>query len=166
MYHLQYSGAMCHECHYNVHSNVEAQNTIYGDGLGSIAGGGGVFQAPECSNPSLNNGGGYPCLPFDSEDGIIDGVIDTHLINFGPQAEGTIAVKPRWAYVWDTSINAWRFKCFLRCHNETMDTCAYQTLNDNEEAVQDGFNNANFLPEFPTRGTVTTTWCAGGASVE
>ena len=115
MYHLQYSGAMCHECHYNVHSNVEAQNTIYGDGLGSIAGGGGVSQDLQCTIPTP----GYPCLPPDSEDGILDGVIDTHLINFGPQAEGTIDTKPKWAYVWDSGQNAYRFKCFLRCHNET-----------------------------------------------
>ncbi|MEO5656527.1 MAG: cytochrome c3 family protein, partial [Nitrospiria bacterium] len=30
MYHLQRTGALCHECHYNVHSNAEAQNTIFG----------------------------------------------------------------------------------------------------------------------------------------
>ncbi|HEX9757943.1 MAG TPA: cytochrome c3 family protein [Nitrospiria bacterium] len=151
MYHLQYSGAMCHECHYNVHSNVEAQNTIYGDGLGNIAN-----QGPPC-----NNNPGYPCLPPDSEDGIFDGVVDTHLINFGPQAEGTIDVKPKWAYVWDSSVSAYRFKCYLRCHNETMDTCAYQTMNPNEEADNDAFN-----PAFPGRGTQGTTWCAGGATVD
>jgi hypothetical protein len=68
MYHLQRTGALCHECHYNVHSNVEAQNTIYGDGTGCIGG------TPGCPAG----------LPPDDEDGITDGVSDTHLINFAP----------------------------------------------------------------------------------
>ncbi len=68
MYHLQRTGALCHECHYNVHSNVEAQNTIFGDGTGCI---GGTANCPAG-------------LPPDTEDGIADGVSDTHLINFAP----------------------------------------------------------------------------------
>ncbi|HET8759555.1 MAG TPA: cytochrome c3 family protein, partial [Nitrospiria bacterium] len=68
MYHLQRTGAMCHECHYNVHSNVQAQNTIFGDGTGCIGG------TPQCPAG----------LPPDAEDGITDGVSDTHLINFAP----------------------------------------------------------------------------------
>lgn len=68
MYHLQRTGALCHECHYNVHSNVEAQNTIFGDGTGCIGG------TPACPAG----------LPPDAEDGITDGVSDTHLINFAP----------------------------------------------------------------------------------
>jgi hypothetical protein len=72
MYHLQRTGALCHECHYNVHSNVEAQNTIFGDGTGCI---GGTANCPAG-------------LPPDSEDGITDGVSDTHLINFAPPGPG------------------------------------------------------------------------------
>jgi hypothetical protein len=68
MYHLQRTGAMCHECHYNVHSNVQAQNTIFGDGTGCIGG------TPQCPAG----------LPPDAEDGITDGISDTHLINFAP----------------------------------------------------------------------------------
>jgi len=110
MYHLRWSGAMCHECHYNIHSNVEALNTIYGDGHGGS-------------------------LADDSVDGMTDGVKGTHLINFGPQAEGTTAQKPMWFY--DGSA----FRCYLRCHNEVMDSCAYQA---------------------PSTGTPNARWCAGG----
>jgi predicted CXXCH cytochrome family protein len=68
MYHLVRTGAYCHECHYNIHSNAQATNTIYGDGTGCIGG-------------TLNCTIG---LPPDEEDGITDGVSDTHLINFAP----------------------------------------------------------------------------------
>jgi len=68
MYHLVRTGAYCHECHYNVHSNVQANNTIYGDGSGCIGG------TPGCPAG----------LPPDEEDGVVDGVSDTHLINFAP----------------------------------------------------------------------------------
>ncbi|MFQ5900529.1 MAG: hypothetical protein ACE5IH_03120, partial [Thermodesulfobacteriota bacterium] len=88
-------GAVCHECHQNVHSNVEAQNTIYGDGLGGM-------------------------LPPDAEDGIIDGVSSTHLLNFGPQATGATANKPRWYY--DGS----RYRCNLYCHGANMQYCYYK----------------------------------------
>jgi hypothetical protein len=71
MYHLQRTGALCHECHYNVHSNVEAQNTIYGDGTGCVV---------DPLNPVTCPVG----LPPDNEDGIADQVSDTHLINFAP----------------------------------------------------------------------------------
>jgi len=74
-YHLD-ARAVCHDCHHNVHSNVEAQNTIYGDGMGGQ-------------------------LPDDLHDDIADGKINTHLINFGPQESGNTAVKPRW--YWDGS---------------------------------------------------------------
>jgi hypothetical protein len=110
MYHLRWSGAMCHECHYNVHSNVEALNTIYGDGLGGS-------------------------LADDSVDGITDGVRGTHLINFGPTVEGTTAQKPMWFY------DGTAFRCYLRCHNEVMDSCAYQST---------------------STGTPNARWCAGG----
>ncbi len=69
MYHLQRTGAVCHECHYNVHSNAEAKNTIFGDGTGCVVG-----VSPGC----------VVGLPPDDEDGIVDGVSDTHLINFSP----------------------------------------------------------------------------------
>ena len=68
MYHMLRTGALCHECHYNVHSNAEAQNTIYGDGTGCI---GGTVNCPAG-------------LPPDEEDGVVDGISDTHLINFAP----------------------------------------------------------------------------------
>lgn len=68
MYHLQRTGALCHECHYNVHSNAQGQNTIFGDGTGCI---GGTATCPAG-------------LPPDDEDGVADGVSDTHLINFAP----------------------------------------------------------------------------------
>ena len=110
MYHLRWTGAMCHECHYNIHSNIEATNTIFGDGRGGM-------------------------LPADGVDGINDGVIGTHLINFGPTVEGTTAQKPMWFY--DGS----SFRCYMRCHNEVMDSCAYQ-------ATGTGSPNAR--------------WCAGG----
>lgn len=110
MYHLRWTGAMCHECHYNVHSNNEAINTIYGDGKGGS-------------------------LPPDGEDGLVDGVIGTHLINFGPTVEGTTAQKPMWFY------DGAAFRCYLRCHNEVMDSCAYQAT---------------------STGTPNARWCAGG----
>ncbi len=93
LYHLN-SQVVCHDCHHNVHSNVEAQNTIYGNGLGGQ-------------------------LPPDNHDDIIDGKVDTHLINFGPQASGQTAVKPRW--YWDGNF----FRCNLVCHNYTMSLCYY-----------------------------------------
>ncbi|MBI1822727.1 MAG: hypothetical protein HYR80_01215 [Nitrospirae bacterium] len=131
MYHLQWTGAMCHECHYNVHSNVEAQNTQYGDGLGTRA------DQNSVTCQGVTSGVTYPCLPPDGEDGIIDGIVDTHLINFSPKVEGTIASKPRWAY---DAANQ-QFQCFLRCHNEIMNTCHYGRTN----------------------GT-TQHWCAGGTT--
>jgi hypothetical protein len=94
LYHLS-TGAVCHDCHHNVHSNVEAQNTIFGNGFGAQ-------------------------LPPDSHDNITDGKIDTHLINFGPQASGSTATKPRWYY----DENGY-FRCSLRCHGYTMSLCYY-----------------------------------------
>ncbi len=78
MYHMLRTGALCHECHYNVHSNAEAQNTIYGDGTGCVVGG-----TPQC--PVKNDGTTTAGLPPDDEDGVPgDGISDTHLINFAP----------------------------------------------------------------------------------
>ncbi|MBI3605409.1 MAG: hypothetical protein HY202_05220, partial [Nitrospirae bacterium] len=68
-------------------------------------------------------------------DGISDGIVDTHLINFSPKVEGTVALKPQWAY---DAVNQ-QFQCFLRCHNEIMNTCHY------------GRSNGG-----------TQLWCAGG----
>jgi predicted CXXCH cytochrome family protein len=110
MYHLRWSGAMCHECHYNIHSNVEGLNTIYGDGTGGA-------------------------LAPDSVDGMSDGVSGTHLINFAPTVEGTTGIKPIWFY------DGTEFRCYLRCHNEVMDSCAYQAQSS---------------------GTPNARWCAGG----
>jgi hypothetical protein len=131
MYHLQWTGAMCHECHYNVHSNVEAQNTQYGDGKGNRA----DRDVALCTG--VTTGVTYPCLPPDSEDGISDNIVDTHLINFSPKVEGTVASKPQWAY---DAVNK-QFQCFLRCHNEIMNTCHYGRSNG---------------------GTQGPPWCAGG----
>ena len=114
MYHLEWTGAYCHECHYNVHSNVEATNTIYGDGNGGL-------------------------LPPDDVDGALDGVVNTHLINFGPQAEGTVAAKPVWKFEGD------RFRCALRCHGEVMDFCSYQSPGS-----------------ATTSSAGNVTWCSGG----
>lgn len=95
-YHLKYTGAYCQECHYNVHSNVEAQNTIYG---------------------TIVDG----TLPADSEDGIADGVRDTHLINFGPTVFGKDFPKPKWFKDTDGAIH-----CNLSCHNVDMRSCVYR----------------------------------------
>ncbi len=73
MYHLVRTGAYCHECHYNIHSNAQATNTIYGDGTGCIGGTSGCAVG----------------LPPDEEDGVMDGVSDTHLINFAPAGPTT-----------------------------------------------------------------------------
>jgi predicted CXXCH cytochrome family protein len=105
MYHLQYTGAYCHECHYNVHSNIEATNTIYGDGNGGL-------------------------LPPDAADGALDGVVNTHLINFGPQADGTLAAKPVWKY------DGGEFTCNLMCHGENMDNCRYQSATSGSPIIQ------------------------------
>lgn len=94
-FHLTYSGAYCHECHYNVHSNIEATNTIYGDGMGGD-------------------------LPDDLEDGMNDGVIGTHLLNFAPGlVRGKNWPKPRWFY------DGNKFRCDLVCHNVDMNSCFY-----------------------------------------
>ncbi|MGH7272911.1 MAG: hypothetical protein ACREIQ_00420, partial [Nitrospiria bacterium] len=79
MYHLERTGAYCHECHYNLHSNAEATNTIYGDGTGCIGG------TPNCPAG----------LPPDDEDGVMDGVSDTHLINFAPGGPSTYSGERR-----------------------------------------------------------------------
>lgn len=131
MYHLKYSGSYCHECHNNVHSNIEAQNTVYGDGTGRVY--------PDCGAGSPNNPFGDPkvdppgCLPPDDEDGIIDGVVDTHLINFAPGVvEGTTDKKARWFYdvvpytINNVTTTYSLFRCDLSCHKVTMSTCHYR----------------------------------------
>jgi hypothetical protein len=77
MYHLYRTGAYCHECHYNIHSNAQATNTIYGDGTGFVVG------ALPCTTSGTTT---QNCigLPPDSEDGVVDGISNTHLINFAP----------------------------------------------------------------------------------
>jgi hypothetical protein len=59
----------CANCHYNVHSNVEASNTIYGDG----------------------NGG---ALPLD----LTTNQYVTRLVNFSPVIQPNLSSKPRWWY--------------------------------------------------------------------
>ena len=94
-FHLTYSGAYCYECHYNVHSNVEATNTMYGNGAGGE-------------------------LPYDSEDGIVDNISGTHLINFAPGlVTGKSFPKARWHF------DGTRIRCDLQCHNVNMAGCTY-----------------------------------------
>ncbi|MCC6544404.1 MAG: hypothetical protein IT392_07880 [Nitrospirae bacterium] len=135
VYHLLLGGAYCHECHNNVHSNIEAPNTIYGNGTGRIY--------PNCGGgDSMSDPPG--CLPPDDEDGIIDGVVDTHLINFAPGlVEGATAIKPRW-YM-DVQGSFTLFRCDLKCHGTTMSTCHYRP------------NPSSFIGPL---------WCAGTAGEE
>ncbi|MBI3621427.1 MAG: hypothetical protein HY208_04490, partial [Nitrospirae bacterium] len=77
MYHLVRTGAYCHECHYNVHSNAQARNTIYGDGTDCVIGAG----TPPCNETGA---GRFAGLPPDGEDGLNDQISDTHLLNFSP----------------------------------------------------------------------------------
>lgn len=156
MYHLRLSGSYCHECHNNVHSNIEAQNTIYGDGSGRIY--------PDCGAGSPGNPGGNPltdppgCLPQDDEDGIADGVVDTHLINFAPGlVEGATDIKPRWFYdiqqFGGTTYSL--FRCDLKCHGINMSTCHYRpTPSFPQEKDKEGE---------PDR-TPGSKWCAGAAN--
>ena len=88
------TSAVCHDCHHNVHSNVEAQNTIYGDGFGGQ-------------------------LPPDNHDGLADGKINTHLVNFGPTEGGSGAAKPRWFF------DGTYFRCYIVCHGLNMSLCGY-----------------------------------------
>jgi hypothetical protein len=81
MYHLVRTGAYCHECHYNVHSNAQARNTIYGSGADTVVGVGG---APGVGEDCVVGTAGCAGLPPDLEDGIQDGISDTHLLNFAP----------------------------------------------------------------------------------
>jgi hypothetical protein len=76
MYHLVRTGAYCHECHYNVHSNAQARNTIYGDGTDCV-----IDTGAACTGGGQGFSAG---LPPDGEDGIVDGISDTHLLNFSP----------------------------------------------------------------------------------
>ena len=99
-FHLRSAGAYCHECHYNVHSNVESKNTIYGDGTGGK-------------------------LPDDGKDGIVDGVVSTHLLNFAPGITGTQEGKPQW-FQDTTSYPGYKvMRCYLSCHDVPMNTCFY-----------------------------------------
>ncbi len=144
IYHLTLGAAYCHECHNNVHSNIEATNTLYGDGTGRIY--------PNCGAGSPANPLGNPltdppgCLPTDDEDGIADGVVGTHLINFAPGVvEAATASKPRWYFdvVGSGSATYTLFRCDLRCHGTTMTTCHYKPT--------------------PSLGVSGSLWCAGTA---
>lgn len=149
-YHLKLSGSYCHECHNNVHSNIEAVNTIYGDGSGRIYPTCG-YNSPDPqgnTNPLTNPAG---CLPPDDEDGITDGVVDTHLINFAPGiVTGATAAKPRWFYdLQDYGSTTYKlFRCDLKCHGVNMSTCHYRP--------SPGFDNALDRQN-------GTAWCAGSA---
>ncbi|OGW41843.1 MAG: hypothetical protein A2132_05700 [Nitrospirae bacterium RBG_16_43_11] len=100
-FHLKAGSAYCHECHNNVHSNVEATNTIYGNGAGGE-------------------------LPDDAEDGIVDGVVSTHLVNFAPKlVSGSWGEKAKWFL--DTVSFPGRpvMRCYLSCHGIDMNSCFY-----------------------------------------
>ncbi len=81
MYHLVRTGADCHECHYNIHSNTQATNTIYGDGTGYV-----VENLANCNTSPTSTSPTQNCigLPPDLEDGVDDDISDTHLISFAP----------------------------------------------------------------------------------
>lgn len=149
MYHLRLSGAFCHECHNNVHSNIEAVNTIYGDGTGRAYPKCGYNSPdPEGDTNPLSNPSG--CLPPDEEDGIVDGVVDTHLINFAPEMViSSTADKPRWYY--DMQVYGGTtyqlFRCDLKCHGVNMSTCHYRSTPG--------------LPNSITGSTALARWCAG-----
>lgn len=156
MYHLRLSGSYCHECHNNVHSNIEAVNTSYGDGTGRIY--------PDCGAGSPGNPGGDPltdppgCLPPDDEDGISDGVVDTHLINFAPGlVEGATDIKPRWFYdIQQFGGTTYAlFRCDLKCHGVNMSTCHYRPA-------------PSFPQDLDRQGepgvTPGSRWCAGMAN--
>lgn len=156
LYHMRLSGSMCHECHNNVHSNIEAQNTVYGDSTGRIY--------PQCgynspdpqgnTNPLTNPSG---CLPPDDEDGIPDGVVDTHLINFAPGVvEGHTGIKPRWFYeTQDFGGTPYKlFRCDLKCHGVTMSTCHYKPSPSFPQELDKGGEPGS---------TPGSRWCAGQA---
>lgn len=154
-YHLRLSGAYCHECHNNVHSNIEGPNTIYGDASGRVY--------PDCGAGSPGNPSGNPltdppgCLPPDNEDGITDGVVDTHLINFAPGlVEGATDIKPRWFYDIQQfgSTTYVLFRCDLKCHGVNMSTCHYRPT--------PSFQNETDREGEPGK-TPGSRWCAGMA---
>ena len=99
-FHLKAGSAYCHECHNNVHSNVEATNTIYGNGAGGE-------------------------LPDDAEDGIVDGVVSTHLINFAPRlVTGSFGDKPKW-FLDTASFPGPVMSVLSSCHDIDMNSCFY-----------------------------------------
>ena len=85
-----------------MHSNIEATNTVYGNGSGGN-------------------------LPPDASDGIIDGISSTHLLNFAPGiVTGTVGEKPMWFYD-STSFPGFGIKnCYLGCHGIDMSSCVYE----------------------------------------
>ncbi len=104
-FHLKFTGAYCHECHYNVHSNIESTNTIYGDGTGGS-------------------------LWADADDGVADGVIGTHLINFAPGlVTGKFGGKPQISFAQD------KIYCGLVCHNVDMAGCSYSAKSGSQCAA-------------------------------
>ncbi|MEW6325591.1 MAG: hypothetical protein AB1515_09430, partial [Nitrospirota bacterium] len=171
MYHLVRTGAYCHECHNNVHSNVQARNTIFGSGSGTVVGvSGAAGFSGDCTAPTP----GCVGLPPDAEDGIIDGISDTHLINFAPGGPtgyiGELPITSRWdgvegvtapfpVWYFDGTATAGvgdvgRFRCNLRCHGVVMATCHYR-------AVDSSLNPAS-LRVGNEGGGDPTAWCSGG----
>ena len=65
-------------------------------------------------------------LPDDLEDGMNDGVVSTHLINFAPGiVTGTWGTKPKWFIESDTFPGVPFMRCYLACHGVDMTPCAY-----------------------------------------
>lgn len=149
--HINYSDAKCHDCHNNVHSNIEAPNTIYGndngictdDGQGTFINGlrahDACYQDPGVEKglvPDYNPQDDGPignCDFGDPENSC--NRTATHLVNFNPiSVTGNQSSKPRWFY----GFNKWQkddelnnpaqkyMNCDVRCHNRVMNECAYQ----------------------------------------
>ena len=185
MYHLVRTGAYCHECHMNLHSNAQARNTIYGSGSGTIVG---VSGSPGYSGNCTAPAAGCVGLPPDLEDGILDGVSDTHLINFAPGGptgyigelqppgpatpvgfdhyanagvEGVTAPLPVWYFDGSATSgvgDAGRFRCNMRCHGVVMATCHYRAVNSLLDPVNLSVGNE--------AGGDPTAWCSGGITQE
>jgi hypothetical protein len=79
------SRASCKNCHFNIHSNQAASNTLY------------RIDGQDFTTPPPG--------------------VDTHLVNFSPDIQGTRAARPLW--VFDTASRT--RQCFLQCHGNEMD---------------------------------------------
>ncbi|MFQ5454799.1 MAG: cytochrome c3 family protein [Nitrospirota bacterium] len=141
--HIRYSDAKCHDCHNNVHSNLQAPNTIYGNHNGDCVGYSGDNPPQpdnECYQDISDPNFGLPPNNNPQDDGT-DGNGDTqhtdlHLINFNPASvRGNQSSKPRWYWGKSKWEDNWissndpsqkYMNCDLRCHGRVMNECSYQ----------------------------------------